>query len=320
MWRRGWGAIVIVGFLAALFGFALVTYLVSEKKTDSTPSQSRTTSNANAPLATTQKGEKGEASANNNQETQAAATESDDDSFMSRVFGNGRAFAGNPRAENWTIVIPRILARLTLAALLAAMLAFRPRRESRVPQRTLYVAQTQILLAVVASALMMIVGDNAARAFGIFAAVSLVRFRTNIRDPKEITVLLISLSLGLATGVGRWDLAVILGLFVLPLLWLLESKEHEQVQRSMELTVKTYNTDVMQETLKQVFQRHGFNAELRQIDPPDAEEPMGCIQYSINMSLSVSTDKISEEIRAANPENVDSIEWEPTKESSYIYQ
>ncbi|MGH9971697.1 MAG: hypothetical protein ACREBG_28420 [Pyrinomonadaceae bacterium] len=39
------------------------------------------------------------------------------------------------------------------------------------------------------------------RAFGIFAAVSLVRFRTNIRDPKEITVLLISLAIGLGTGV-----------------------------------------------------------------------------------------------------------------------
>jgi uncharacterized membrane protein YhiD involved in acid resistance len=315
MWRKGWGAIAIVAFLAALFGFALVSYLVSERQSATTPAQSSRSSNATAqPAATAPPVE------TNTQESQAVAIENNDDSFMSRVFGNGRAFADHPRAENWTIVVPRILARLTLAALLAAMLAFRPRRESPVPQRTLYVAQTQILLAVVASALMMIVGDNAARAFGIFAAVSLVRFRTNIRDPKEITVLLISLSLGLATGVGRWDLAVILGLFVLPLLWLLESKEHEQVLRSMELTVKTYDTDKMQETLRQVFTRHRFNAELRQLDPPDEEEPMGCIMYSISMSLSVSTDKISEEIRDANPQNVDSIEWEPTKESSYIYQ
>jgi uncharacterized membrane protein YhiD involved in acid resistance len=200
------------------------------------------------------------------------------------------------------------------------MLAFRPRRVAAGPQRNLFVAQTQILLAVVASALMMIVGDNAARAFGIFAAVSLVRFRTNIRDPKEITVLLISLSLGLATGVGRWDLAVILALFVLPLLWLLESKEHEQVFRSMELTVKTYNTELMQETLKQVFRRHRLNTELRQIDPPDAEDPMGCITYSVTMNLSASTDQISDEIRAANPQNVDSIEWDQTKDAAYIYQ
>ena len=93
-----------------------------------------------------------------------------------------------------------IVFRLFLSVALAAILAFRPRKNVPLFQRNLYVAQTQILLAVVAAALMMIVGDNAARAFAIFAAVSLVRFRTNIRDPKEITVLLISLALGLAAG------------------------------------------------------------------------------------------------------------------------
>ena len=97
-------------------------------------------------------------------------------------------------------------ADLLLAALLGAALAFRPRRRLRALKRNPYVGQTQILLAVVAAALMIIVGDNAARAFGIFAAVSVVRFRTNIRDPKEITVLLISLAVGLGAGVGRWEL------------------------------------------------------------------------------------------------------------------
>ena len=105
--------------------------------------------------------------------------------------------------------------RFLLAALLGAALAFRPRKRILALKRNPYVSQTQILLAIVAAALMIIVGDNAARAFGIFAAVSLVRFRTNIRDPKEITVLLISLALGLASGFGRWDLALVLALFSL---------------------------------------------------------------------------------------------------------
>ena len=95
--------------------------------------------------------------------------------------------------EHWTTVFLRVTVRLALAALLTAALAFRPRKFAVLFKRNLFVAQTQILLAVVASALMMIVGDSAARAFGIFAAVSLVRFRTNIKDPKEITVLLVSL-------------------------------------------------------------------------------------------------------------------------------
>src|SRR2546423_7179174 len=241
------------------------------------------------------------------------------ENFIDQLFGTQHA---EPHliGDSWPQIMGRIFLRLLLAAFLGAALAFRPRKHILALKRNPYVSQTQILLAIVAAALMIIVGDNAARAFGIFAAVSLVRFRTNIRDPKEITVLLISLALGLAAGVGRWDLAVILALFSLVVLWLLEWREPQMVFRSMELTVRTYNTDAMQETLKQVFQHHGLNAELRQIDPPDEKEPMGCIMYFVNMNLTVSTDRISEEIRTLNPNNVDSIEWEQKKDSSYIYQ
>ena len=320
MRRTDWGTILLVALLSGMLGFGLVLYMLSDKRLADSSMQNQNAAQTASPQT------RQAANANNtNANTQGAqaspqADGNREESFIERVFGEGQALPGQPRVESWEIVIPRIIVRLTLATLLAAILAFRPRKDSPLPQRNLYVAQTQILLAVVASALMMIVGDNAARAFGIFAAVSLVRFRTNIRDPKEITVLLISLSLGLATGVGRWDLAIILCLFVLTLLRLLESREHEQVFRSMLLTVKTYNTDAMQETLKRVFQQHKLAAELRQLDPPDEQEPLGCIMYSLNMNLTLSTDEISDEIRSLDPNNVDSIEWEMKKDSSYIYQ
>ncbi len=316
MKRMGWVIILVVALLAGLLGFGLVSYLQSDKKSADTSAQ---TQNATPPATTRSTASSANTSGAQTTPVNQAAND-ENASAISRIFGADQGLPGREVAESWTIVVPRIIIRLALAALLAAMLAFRPRRDLPMHQRNLYVAQTQILLAVVASALMMIVGDSAARAFGIFAAVSLVRFRTNIRDPKEITVLLISLSLGLATGVGRWDLALILGLFVLPLLWLLESREQEQVFRAMQLTVKTTDTDAVQATLKHIFQQHGFNAELRQLDPPDEAEPMGCIMYYINMNLSVSTDQISEEIRSAHQNNVDAIEWEQKKDSSYIYQ
>ena len=63
----------------------------------------------------------------------------------------------------------RISVRFLLAALLGAALAFRPRKRILAFKRNPYVSQTQILLAIVAAALMIVVGDNAARAFGIFA-------------------------------------------------------------------------------------------------------------------------------------------------------
>ena len=242
-----------------------------------------------------------------------------DDSFIDRLFGSQTSSA-HLIGETWAEAMGRIFLRFLLAGLLGAALAFRPRKRILALKRNPYVSQTQILLAIVAAALMIIVGDNAARAFGIFAAVSLVRFRTNIRDPKEITVLLISLALGLSSGVGRWDLALVLALFSLLVLWLLEWREPELVFRSMELKVTTRNVVSTQRALRDVFKTHGFDKELRAVDREATEESPGSIVYSVDVSPTVSTDEISADILAIDGQNVQGIEWDQKKSYSYLYQ
>jgi uncharacterized membrane protein YhiD involved in acid resistance len=242
----------------------------------------------------------------------------DDQGFVERLFGEEAA--GYRRDSHWTENVGRIALRLLLAALLGAALAFRPRKTILVLKRNPYVSQTQILLAIVAAALMIVVGDNAARAFGIFAAASLVRFRTNIRDPKEITVLLISLALGLASGVGRYELALILVVFSLIVLWILEWREPSQVFRSMAVKVVTKNAAATQLALRQVWQKHGFDSELRGFERDKGDESVGSIVYSVDVSPAVSTDKLSEDILALDDRNIESIEWEQKKSHSYLYQ
>src|SRR3954467_11620125 len=214
----------------------------------------------------------------------------------------------------------QIIGRLLLAVALSGVLAFRPRKNVPLFRRSLYVSQTQILLSVVAAALMLIVGDNTSRAFAIFAAVSLVRFRTNIRDPKEITVLLISLALGLAAGVGRWELGLALCLFSLALLWLLEFNEPDQVFRSMELTVRTRDPERTQSILKKLFSKYKLEAEVREIEPPDEKKQVGSIVYYLTLPLSLSTDYVSDRISRLDPKNVEGIQWAQKKSASDIYQ
>lgn len=239
--------------------------------------------------------------------------------FFDAVLGTGRESLEEPNRD-WVATSLEATFRLLLAVILSAVLAFRPKKNFPLFQRNLYVSQTQILLAAVAAALMMIVGDNAARAFAIFAAVSLVRFRTNIRDPKEVTVLLICLALGLAAGVGRWDLGIILCLFSLGLLALLEYNEPLQAFRSMELTVKSRNTDSTQDLLLEIFKKYKLEAEVRKLDPPDEAAPIGAIQYYLNLRLNISTDFLSDTILAADPENIEGIEWTKTKSATDVYQ
>ena len=240
-----------------------------------------------------------------------------DENFLDRLFGANRGEI-RTNGDRWAENVGRISLRLLLATLLGAALAFRPRRRIVALKRNPYVSQTQILLAIVAAALMIIVGDNAARAFGIFAAVSLVRFRTNIRDPKEITVLLISLALGLAAGVGRWDLALILTVFALIVLWALESREPGLIFRAMEVKVTTKNIASTQRVLRQVFKNHNFDAELRTMSQEG--DALGSIVYAVDVSPAVTTDLLSEEILSLEEQTIEGIEWTQKKSFSYLYQ
>jgi len=240
--------------------------------------------------------------------------------LVGQLFGPDPTGLSPANFSTWEATSARIALRFSLAAFLASLLAFRPRRGVSVARRNPYVAQTQILMAVVAGAMMMVVGDSAARAFGIFAAASLVRFRTNIRDPKETTVLLVCLGVGLASGVGRWDMAVILTVFVLLTLAVLESFERFQVFRSMEISVQTRSVEKADKILRGLFERHQYDYELRHLDREDAEEPLGKVVYLVNLDPVISTSKLSEEILSSDRENIDSVEWEQKESKTYLYK
>jgi uncharacterized membrane protein YhiD involved in acid resistance len=240
------------------------------------------------------------------------------ETFLSKLFHSASASEAAPESfwEHISIVSSSFL----LAALLSAAVAFRPRKKFSTFQSNPYVAQTQILLSVIAAAMMMIVSDNAARAFGIFAAASLVRYRTNIRDPKETSVLLACLGIGLATGVRRWELALVLTVFILLVLLILEKYEPTQVFRTMELKVKSRDVENTDVVLKRLFKKRHIEAELRKLDLADEENHFGTILYFISVNPTVSTDLLTEQLFSADPDNIDTIEWEQKKSNPYIYR
>ena len=55
--------------------------------------------------------------------------------------------------------------------------------------------------------MMIIIGNSLARAFGIAGAAGIVRFRTPVDDPKDVTILFLLMGLGMATGLGAFAVA-----------------------------------------------------------------------------------------------------------------
>ncbi|HEX3645096.1 MAG TPA: DUF4956 domain-containing protein [Vicinamibacterales bacterium] len=197
------------------------------------------------------------------------------------------------------------LARLPVAAGLACVLAFRPRRKGT-PARQMSVIQTQIILAVVGAVVMLVVGSSLARAFGIVGAAGLVRYRAKIEDPKDAGVMLSTLAVGLAAGVGVWLLAAFATAFILALLWVVESFEPEATQL-FTLKVKAKDPAAIKPGLDALLARQHFEVELR---GSSHEE----LHYEVRMPGHVSTDRLSQRIQQLDPANVSEVAWEDKKE------
>jgi uncharacterized membrane protein YhiD involved in acid resistance len=190
--------------------------------------------------------------------------------------------------------------RLPLAALLGAVLALRPRRGGT-PERQPAVVQTQIILAVVGSLIMLVVGASLARAFGVAGAANLIRYRSKIDDPKDAVVMLCALSAGLASGVGLYGLAVIGTLFITLCLWIIEGFEPQT--RIFELTVKMgEKTQEMRPKIEEVLRRYKVRYELRTA----AEDN---VLYMVTTPKSLRTDRVSNVIMELMPDGKSAVEW-----------
>jgi uncharacterized membrane protein YhiD involved in acid resistance len=102
------------------------------------------------------------------------------------------------------VVLVRLLAALLLGGV-AALIYRLTRAESEV---TPSFTATLVLLSVLIAMVTQVIGDNVARAFSLVGALSIVRFRTVVRDTQDTAFVIFSVAVGMAVGAGYPWLAV----------------------------------------------------------------------------------------------------------------
>jgi hypothetical protein len=201
--------------------------------------------------------------------------------------------------------IRHALLRLPLAAALGAMLAFRPKRRGT-PPRQVAVIQTQIILAVMALVVMLVVGSNLARAFGVVGAAGLVRYRAKIEDPKDAGVMLSTLAVGLASGVGQYVIAAFSAVFILVVLWIIESFEPE-AKKLYELSIKMGDdTDGRRKEFDAVL--HKFQVDFTMLSSSDE-----LVAYEVQVPLELDRDRVTKTLLKLDPGGHAAIEWTEKK-------
>ena len=102
-----------------------------------------------------------------------------------------------------------VIAGLLIALVLSWLIALVYKRVNRDREELYVMMHTLVLLAVTIAAAMMIIGNNLARAFGLVGAVSIIRFRTAVKNSKDMAFVFLAIVIGMACGLGFRLLALV---------------------------------------------------------------------------------------------------------------
>jgi hypothetical protein len=102
-----------------------------------------------------------------------------------------------------------VLARLVIATALGAVVSWIYRATRGPGETTASFPPTLVLLSVLIAMVLQVVGDSVARAFSLVGALSVVRFRTVVRDTQDTAFVIFAVVVGMATGASDPRVAVV---------------------------------------------------------------------------------------------------------------
>ncbi len=121
--------------------------------------------------------------------------------WLRQTFGNGGQ-------ESWETLTIRLVTALILGSVVTGIHRA-TRGRSTGPSSTF--PATLVLLCVLIAMVTQVIGDNVARAFSLVGALSIVRFRTVLRDTKDTAFVIFAVVVGMAVGAGQ-PLVAVLGM------------------------------------------------------------------------------------------------------------
>lgn len=152
--------------------------------------------------------------------------------------------------------------------------------------------QSLVMLSMVICLIMSVVGDSLARAFGLAAALAIVRFRTPVKDARDTAFLFLSVAIGMAAGAGQIGLAavatVVIGSAALYLNWMgfgTRSKAEGL------LRFRFAGDAELRETVQQLLKQYSTSFELsaaRMLGPDGVQE----LVYDINLRQTGAGDEL----------------------------
>ena len=200
------------------------------------------------------------------------------------------------------------LAKLITAALIGMLVTVvhRQYRSERQPNPTM--DQAQVLLCVSGAMMMIIIGNNLARAFGIAGAASIIRFRTPVEDARDITILFLLMGLGMAAGLGALAVAGLGTVFLCAMIPILNMFSSER-PRTMLVEIIAEEREFPTAHVLHVFAVNGVLFEPREVSQGDE----ATVKYLTTLKPTDSLEDLSAQLMGDGKKGIKNVSWSSPK-------
>jgi hypothetical protein len=132
-------------------------------------------------------------------------------------------------------------------------------------------ARHLVLISVTTMLIITIVKSSLALSLGLVGALSIVRFRTAIKEPEELAYLFLAIAVGLGLGADQRVITLVAFAVIVGIIWLTQVYNRSEANQYLYLTVSSHNPGKAElEDIIQVLRTHCAVVSLRRID--DTEE------------------------------------------------
>ncbi len=169
--------------------------------------------------------------------------------------------------QSTQISITGFVVNLILVAVLSSLLGFIYVRYGRSLSNRKAFAKNFILVAMTTMFIITVVKVSLALSLGLVGALSIVRFRTAIKEPEELAYLFLAISIGLGFGAGQTLITFIAFLAIAAVIFITTFFRKKEKNQNLYLTVSTENlASVSLEKIVETLKKYCSGVILKRFD------------------------------------------------------
>lgn len=163
--------------------------------------------------------------------------------------------------------------------------------------------QTLIMIGTITTILIMVVRGNSAIAFGMFAAFSMIRFRRNLGQARDLGFVFFAMAVGMVVGARLYTESIIVTPLVAALLYVIARKDAFAPRRASHLLTLRMTSDMsFEDLLDPIWAEFADRAQLISVRSAQAGM-MTELRYGLQLKASVQVSQLLERLQIASGNN-----------------